>query len=313
MKNALIVTEQVFIMFLFIVIGIIARKRKTIGLSSAKEMSSITTRYIVPFIIINALQIKVDSVKIKGFALAVALGVFAHISGIIFSYLIVSRRSGDDKNNLEQLCCVMGNSSFMSFPIINAVMGGEALLYGATFLISFHLTFWTWGVYIIDGDKFDFKKFIKQPPLIAIAVGGIMFLMSIELPSLIGVWVKGMANLGTPISMIIFGIFIADTDIKKAITNYKLYRVVLVKNILIPASLILFVSIFKLHTLLPVGITVARTVAISSSSSCAITSVLFASSKNKDSAYASQIVALSTIFAIATIPLMTFIAEKFIV
>ena len=297
-------------MFLYIVVGISAKKTKIIKSNSARDMSLFMTSYIMPFNIINALQTQVDSAKIWGFISALLLSLFAHTCGILLSYIIIPKKDGRGMNNFEQLCCAMGNSSFMAFPLIKAVMGDEALLYGAAFLIPFHIIFWSWGIYIVDGEKFNLKKFISQPSVISIAIGLILFLFSVKLPTLAAEWVDDMSGIATPLSMIIFGVFIADTNIIKTVTNTKIYRVVLVKNILMPLVLILFVSLTGIYKLIPNGNIVAKTVAISCSSACGISSVLVVARKGneKNSLYTSEIVALSTICVIATLPLTTFIA-----
>lgn len=296
-------------MFLFIVTGIIAKKKNVIKTSSANDMSVFITRFIVPFIVVNALQLQVTPSKVKGFVFAVILGFVAHIFGIVLSYLIIRKKPDFDKDNLERLCCVTGNASFMSFPLIQSVMGDQALLYGAAFLISFHVTLWTWGLKTLDGKKFNLKRFISQPPVIGIILGSILFLFSITIPGILGTWVGRMSGLSSPISMIIFGVYIADTNIKRTISNLRIYRVTMVKNILIPLAMIFLISVFKLHNLIDNGVMVAKTIIISSSAACGITPVLLAASNNKDSNYTSELVAMSTIFAIITIPAMVYISE----
>ena len=109
--------------------------------------------------------------------------------------------------------------------------------------------------------------------------------------------------MNTPIAMIIAGICIAQTDIRKTLFKWRIYLVCFLKLLVAPCILILIVK-----PLLGSGM-VSGVSVIAAASPVATMCMIFAVRYDKDSRYASELFAVSTLLSMLTIPAVLFLLE----
>ena len=112
--------------------------------------------------------------------------------------------------------------------------------------------------------------------------------------------------MNTPLAMIAAGATIAQTNILKSLKNIRLYLVSAVKLVVVP-----FVTALML-CFLPADNVITGTVILASACPAAATGTLFAIRFKKDSFYASELFAITTLLSIATLPIVMTIAQKLI-
>ena len=125
-----------------------------------------------------------------------------------------------------------------------------------------------------------------------------MFLTRIKLPYVLGESVKHIANLNTPLAMIVMGSYLANTDFKKALKNKGVYLVSLLRLVIIP---VICVGIARI---LPIPDIVAKSLLITAACPTAAVATLLAGKYELDASYSAETVAISTLMSIATIPLV---------
>ena len=104
----------------------------------------------------------------------------------------------------------------------------------------------------------------------------ILFFTQIHIPDTIAASMQYIADMNTPLAMMVAGFSVANSDIKKICTNVQIYRIALTKLIIA----------------CPTGTTIT------------MMSIRF----DKNAAYASEIFSFTTVLSIITIPLIIFIA-----
>ena len=72
----------------------------------------------------------------------------------------------------------------MGLPLVQSILGEEALVYGALALLAFNLTSWTLGVLIMGGRAaFSLRRAVLNPGVVGIGLGLLCFLSGLRFPS----------------------------------------------------------------------------------------------------------------------------------
>ena len=112
--------------------------------------------------------------------------------------------------------------------------------------------------------------------------------------------------MNTPLAMLIAGISVAQTDLLSMLRNRKLYLISASKLLLMPALLLVVL------VLIPFDPMVGCTMLVASACPVAASGTAFALRFHKNSLYASELYAFTTVTSLVTIPLFVFAAERLI-
>lgn len=302
----MIVLKQVIIMALLILTGVICFKTNIVSKEASKSLSSLVLMVVNPIVIIVSYQVKFNIKLLKGLLLALVFSVISIGTAIVLSHIFIRRK--DEKLPLERFACIYSNCGFMGIPLVKGVYGTEGVFYLTAFMTVFNLLVWTHGVFIMQG-KFKLKMLaeaLKAPAVIATALGFILFVLKISIPATLFETMSFLADMNTPLAMIAAGITIAQTNILKSLRNIRLYLVALISLVAVPAATA------GILCFMPVNSIITGTVILASACPAAATGTLFAIRYKKDSLYASELFALTTLLSIATLPVIMGIAEKLI-
>ena len=165
---------------------------------------------------------------------------------------------------------------------------------------SFNIVEWTQGKAMIQGagQKLSVKEALINPGTVGTLIGLIIFLFSVPVPSVVQTAIGYVSGLNTPLAMLIIGVYIAKTDIKAALINWRVYFICLLKLIVVPFIIIIIHKF--LHT--PEQIMMANTLA----TACPVATAcsMFVEKFGGDGVYGASLVAVSTVLSIFTIPVM---------
>ena len=296
MSLASIALDQILIMFLIIIIGMICYKAKLIDKELNKKLSNILLMVVSPLLIFNSYQREFSSDLLQGLGISFGLALASHLISILAAQVFV--RGKDSNAVIDRFSAIYSNCGFIGIPLINGLVGKEGVFYITAYLTVFNVFVWTHGVIMMVG-KQTRKEIIKtliSPTIIAIVLGMFAFLMKIRMPYIIYESIEYVASMNTPLAMLIAGVSIAQTNIVKVFLKPRIYLVVVLKLLLIPV-LLLF-----LYTRLPINETVLTTVLLGVACPTAATGTMFALRYNKDAVYASEIFAITTLASVVSIP-----------
>ncbi len=303
-QNLLTTAQQVFILYILIAVGFFADKAGLYTEKASKLNTDLLFYIVTPLVIVNSfMSIDNSPENLKNFGVAALLGVAIHVIGML---LIVPlfRKTDKSKAGIYRYACMYGNCGYMALPLAQAVLGAEGTFYCSAIIMVFNIFSFTHGIYIIGAQKggFDFKKLLINPGTIGVSIGLPLYLLGVELPTVIATPINSLAVLNTPLAMLIFGTYIAHTDLKTMFTDKNIYLVGIVKLIAIPLIMIAGFKLFNIPTVL------ATAVAVSASAPCANNTVIFAGKYDLDTGTASKTVALVSFFSIITMPIMIALA-----
>ena len=301
MKTAAI---QVGILYILVLVGFICDKVGLFTEQASKLTIDLLLYIVTPCMIVNAfLNMDATAALIRKFFIALGLMFLTHFLAIALDLPFFHGK--DPQNPVFKYASIYGNVGFMGLPLAQAVIGNEGVLYCTGGLIAFNVITFIHGFKVMGGKEYrlNFVRLIANPGVISVLIGLPLFLLKVQLPVLITQPISLIAGLNAPVAMIIFGTYLANTNLLTMFLEKKIYLVVLLKLIVLP-----LVCIFGYRLL---GITGPLLVA------CAITACvpsgnntfMFASKFHKNAGKASQIVALVSLFSIFTMPVMIALAQ----
>ncbi|MDP4132811.1 MAG: AEC family transporter [Bacillota bacterium] len=314
MDIALNVTTQVVIIFLLMAVGFVLSKMKIVTETGVKQMTDILLFVVTPCVLVNSYQDKIADFSqnlILGLAAAAVFSILIHLIAIIIATLYFKKEpTGNYKVNI--FATIYSNCGFMAIPLLQAVLGKDGVFYGSAYLVVFTILYWTQGLCVFSGSRksLSVKKLLLTPGIIGSFVALILFLLRIELPYILKDTIERLSTLNTPLSMVVLGTYLAKINLKKAFCHKPLYSVLFFRLLLIP-----IISIFVLwaiNRVYPMSEMISQSVLIPSACPVAAVAALFAAKYGNDASYASELVAISTLVSIITIPLIMAFSALFI-
>jgi predicted permease len=294
-----VVAKQILSLFLIGIIGFYGRKRNIIDATLTNGLSKLLLEITTPLLIISSFNFKGGS-ELSGNAMKAfiyGLAIFI-VTPIVVKPLLakVEKR----KRNILQFAMVFSNCGYMGIPLTAGVLGEEGVIYASIFNMYFNIFVWTYGVKLFNDTKDikGIKTLLKNPGIIAVIIGIVVMIFSIQIPSLLLETMKTVGGLTTPISMLIIGSLLAATDFRGALKDATIYYGSFIKLVLLPTGLFLISALFHENSL------VMKTFILMQAMPGGAVTTLFAERFNKEKEYSAIIVSFSTLISMITIPIV---------
>lgn len=303
METVSLAAGQIFTMFMIIMLAIICYKAKLIDDSGNRTLSNILMYVVNPCIIFDSYQKEFDVRLVRGLLLSFVFAFLAHIIGIAVAQLFIRKKQADVVN--ERMAVIYSNCSFLAIPLINRIYGLEGVFYLTAYITLFNVFIWTHGVLYMGGRQCrkEAVRALYSPAILAVIAGLICYFARLRLPELIMEPIRSIGKMNTPVAMMIAGICIAQVDVRKTLFKWRIYLVCFLKLLLVPFIMIVL-------TKLAIGKTMVSGVSVvAAASPVATMCMIFAIRFERDSRYASELFAVSTILCMATIPFVLFLLE----
>ncbi len=304
LDNFLTVSSQVVVLFILIGIGFVCGKTKFLSSSTTKNLTNIVLYFVTPCVIIEAFNRDFDINTLTNLGITAIIAITIHILSISLATLIF-RDKKKEENAILKFSTIFSNCGFMSIPLQKALLGDDGVFYGAVFIAVFNLVIWSYGATMMSGDRKNItpKKLILNPGVIGVTLGLIIFIFSIKLPFVISSPISYMSHLNTPLPMLIIGFHLSRANLLGAFKYKKQYIAIGLRLLVIPLLSLLIMYVFKVDSTIMIACLIAA------SAPTAATTTMFAEKFNKDTTLSVNIVSLSTIFSIATMPFIVALAQ----
>ena len=299
MDLAVITMQQVGILFFMILAGYASVRYGLIKMESKKAFSELLMNLVVPAMILESYMAEFDMKVFSNLMLTFGLGIILHALAVVVTLIVTKKKKNDDAAILK-FACIFSNAGYMGFPLIRALFGMEGLLYASAFLSIFTIFMWTIGYILVSGEV-DKKRIVRnictQPSMISIVLGLIIYLGRIKVPAMISQPLGLLGAMNTPLSMIITGMMIAGSNLKRMFTDRRQVFIVEVRMFLIPALSFLLLKFMGIH-----GMVVEAVLLLEACPTAAVTSV-FAVQFGHDEELAAGAVVITTFLSIFTLPM----------
>ena len=309
-SNFYTVFLQVVVLFILMGLGFIGNKTKLITLDGSKVMSDVVLYFVTPCLIINSFSnMECDKQHLNGLIICF-VSFFAIMAATIALVHVIFRGKDEKKMRVLRFGLVFSNVGYMGIPLQEAVLGEEGVFYGAVCVGVFSLLVWTYGVICSSGNikNLSVKTLIFNPGLIAVTVGLIIFLGSVPVAKYlppVHTTLGYMANLNTPIAMMVIGFNLANSNIIASLKSASTYLVAALRLIAVPLA--------SLFVLLLCGIRgdILVSLVVASSAPVAAVTTVFAIKYDNDINTSVNLVAFTTLLSIVTMPVIVALAQVF--
>ena len=301
--DIMLTLEQMLVMLIMLIVGVVCARTGVIDADGNRKITRFTLA--VPqscMILASAINIefeinaaKLAAVFFSGFVMyAVLLALGALV------WLALGKKNG--QRELYAFMTVFGNVGFMGFPVVGALLGGEALLYASLLLVPFNLLAYSVGVMMIKGElrggvRFDWK-ILLSPPMIATYAAVALLFLRVPVPAPVERAVDAMGDMIVPLSMIIVGASLGDMPLKKALGDWRCYAFSAFRLLAVPAAVHFVMGMFVRSGL------VLGTMTVQAGMPVAAVAAMLALQYGRNSELASRTVFVSTVLSTLTIPLV---------
>ena len=297
------ILESVLSLFFMILVGVYGSKKKIITATINKGLIDILIQITLPCMILSSfIYTYDDTIKtnvLKTFYYSIAV----YLITIIISRLILLPIKKDKKTILH-FSNVFVNTGYIGFPVLYSIYGAEGVIYGSIFNMYFVIFLWTYGLLLFKGHLQknslleELRKIIFNPSIIAVGAGILIMIFDLEIPVPLLSSIKSIGSISGPLSMIIIGVILSNSNLKQYIHDWTLYYGLTAKLIIIPA-IIYLLSLFSGETSKAIN-----TVIIMSSMPASAMTAIFAESFDREKEYAAVVVSLSTLVSLITITIL---------
>ena len=294
-----VVFHQVLLLFIPIAAGFVIRKRGIVDGSFTKMLSDFIFVFLLPCLVLDSMRFdfSLEVLINSGLLALVACGVLIVLWGMGF---LISKRLGKtfDVQAVIEFSITCSNFTFMGLPVIASLFGQEGVFYASVHNIPYFIFSNSIAIFLINrkNQRVNLARLLLNPPTIAVAAGVLLFLFSIRLPSVLEDSIAMFAGCAPAMSMVLVGLVLAGSDLSKMFVDVRIYVVSLIRLVAAPVAAFFILRAFGLRELLlyvPVVI-LAMPVAAQI--------ILLSERYEKDSGFAAQTVAVSTLLSVATIP-----------
>ena len=204
-----------------------------------------------------------------------------------------------------QYATMCSNAGFMGNPVVEGIFGAQGLLYASIYLIPLRFFMWSAGLscFTRTSLKDTLKKLAVHPCIIAVWIGFAVMLSQITLPSAISRTIGYISDCNLPVSIIVIGTILAEVSLKNII-NFDSIWFCIVRLIILPLLVLVLCMALHMDTLVT-GVCVTLT-----SMPAGSTTAILAEKYGGDYAYASEIILLSSVLSLASVPMFCMIITR---
>lgn len=297
------VLTQMGILVFIMAVGFFCTKIGVTGPEFTRSGSKVVLNVLLVFTILDS----VTSAEMELSLADVGVDLAAYFAMVFISAalgFIVARLLGGraDRRGISAFAVAFSNTVFVGFPVIESIYGAEGLLVATLSNVPFNLLVYTMGVAMINGSSKGMSvKSAISAPLVATVIAVAFFMSGLKFPEPVVECFDIIGSGTVPMSMLVVGASLGSISVKEALTDWRVYAVSFVRLILSPLVVWLVLKLF-VHDEMLLGISM-----ILGACPTAMIATALAIRGERDEAYASQCIFVSTVLSAVTMPLMIYL------
>ncbi len=285
-------------MFLMILIGAGMRKIQIVTTEGRRSMTNLVVNLILPSNILCAFS-KADASAFRSMLVVVAMAFLIQLAWYLLSR-VLWRGMDESRRGVMRYAFQFSNCGYLGNPVIEGLYGAPGLVYASVFLLPVRLFMWSVGLECFQKGAGSLRKTIERalthPCVVATILGVVWMFFPVGLPDFLYNTISGFNQCLTPMTMLVIGFIMAETDLKKMFCK-DLFVITVLRLLLQPLAVLAVCRLLNLETL------VAEVVTVLVSMPVANTTALLASQHDCDYTFASNVVVFTTLVSMITIPL----------
>ena len=283
------------------VLGFFLGKAKWISEATNRQLINILLMVAMPCALFGAFPQEFDQSMLDNFLKGMLGGVLVLTAMIIVSKVLFTKKSTRGEMMYEsQFALIFNNAAFLGYPLVMTIFGRSAVMPYCGFIIVFNIALFSYGVYLFERKvtKKLVMDIVLNPNIIAVLLGMILFLSSMKLPGFVNSSIGYVGGIMTPLSLICIGYMLSRADFKKMWRKRQLFFAAAAQLVLGP---VVTWAIVSLAGFLP---EVRHVLILIQALPTATSLGLFAEKYGGNPIEASELVAVSTLMSVVTLPIM---------
>lgn len=299
--NSTAAINQIFILFIIMFIGVIAKKKGIINEAVEKSISTVLTRIAMPAMVLSSAFISYSAEILPNMLQIFMITVFSYIA-IILLGTVSSKLLHFDRNtaSVYQSLLVFANVGFMGYPVARALYGDLGVFYTSVVNLVFSAMMWTYGILLYNSkEKLNFKSLFNIGTISSL-LGILLFVLQVPVPASILSALDLTGKMTTPMSMLLIGALIANVSVKLLFSDWRVYWTSFLKLLVFPLITVFVLKSLQLNDM------VVAICTIMAAMPAAATNAIFAKEFDVNPTFASIGVFITTLLCIGTLPLILY-------
>ena len=289
---------------LIMALGFLLGKLKLISEHTNKQITNLLLTVFMPASLFMAFPSEYDQGSANLFFSGLLAGAIIMLVLIIIAKILFNKGwMKRELSNEAQFAMIFNNATFLGYPIVANTFGPTGILAYCGFIISFNIALFSYGIWLFE-QKVSVKllfNIIFNPNIIAVVLGMVVFLIGVKLPNFLTDAVGYVGGATTPLSIICIGFMLSQAKLSKVFAKWKLMLTAIIQLTLGP------LVTWGLLTLFQFPVEVIQVCTLIQTLPTATSLGLFAVKYGGNAEESSELVTISTLFSVVTMPLMTFL------
>lgn len=309
MSLTMILAEKIAGLAIYIILGFIAVRSKLMTYADSKALSQFALWFLTPCAMIGAFQYAFSPEKLAGMGVSL---IGSLIVVVVFAVLTAALRKVLPLTVVDYTTLEYPNAGNFMLPLIASAMGGEWVIYLSAAFFVMNLLMFTHGQAVLSGQKrIRLAMFVKNPVLLAVFVGIVMWVTGWRFPGILGESVTTLGNMMGPVFMFSIGMVLGSADLRRVFGDKKAWLLCAGRLLLYPLAAILvlrFCGVMRLH---PQAKQILTVVALTAGAPSAVMVVQFSAMyrSEQDAQFASAANILSSVLCLLTLPAVQWFYE----
>ncbi|MCD8382598.1 MAG: AEC family transporter [Clostridiales bacterium] len=301
----LLIFSKMLTVGLLLGVGVLLFRLGIVSEKGSKELSAMIVQLCSPaMIVVSALEdtsaFTLEKLGVTALVCAVIYGTFLAVGELM---PILTKAPREERTSYHMLS-LFGNVGFVGIPVTLSILGASAMLYVVIFNVMYSLLFYSYGYHAVSkavGKPVPFRlSSLFNPGLVACYIAIALYLLPISVPDFLGDTLSYVGNCTTFLSLVVLGVSLATTSLKKVLTNARIYLFLAVRMLALPVLLALV-----LGRLLPDSMMVSALVLLAAMPAGNMP-VMLAHQYDMDTDTLTSGVITSTLLCLVTIPIVSF-------
>lgn len=310
MEISLILAEEITKLFIIMAMGWALVRARVLKTEDSRVISAIIVYLVAPCIIISSFQIEHSRQVVGGLLFSFAAAVFAHALFLLLAAVFGRALRLDAA---EKLTVVYTNAGILVLPLVQAMLGGEYLVYSCAFIVVQLILLWTHCRCVLSGSAgIGWRKILFNLNVISIFIGGAMFLLGVRLPEIADGTLKMTGSMIGPLGMLLAGMVIADVPARRIFGDRRHYLASALRLVAAPVILLLAFKICGAAQMIPDGKNILLVVYLAGVTPACATVTSMAQLYGDIGDRTGVLYVLTTLLSIVTMPLVIALYEAVI-
>ena len=301
------------ILFIIVGCGFVARKLGWTDDRFDAGLSKLIMNISCPALIFDSVLSNTDLPDASFIVDILVISIVAYIFILLVAWLAPRLyRTPHEALGAHQFTIGFGNTGFIGFAVVGAIIGSNAVLYASMYNIVFNLVIFSFGAYFVAASGTiqtstrerinNMLVQLRSPAMIACVIALFLALFGItDTDGVVGRTCNMLGAMTPPASMLVIGSTLAKYNFKEMLGNWRIYPTALLRLLGAPAIFWLVGSFLTNDTYL-LGV-----LALENGMPAAALGTMFCLTYGGDLKTMSQGMFVTTILSVITIPLVTLV------